>query len=78
MLVFNLKSFEKAVLILVIVLVLVLELINTVFERVADMLKPRFHEYVEEVKDIMATTVFLSSIGAVLIGLLIFWPYIVK
>ena len=74
----DLSTTERAILSLVIVLVLVLELVNSVFERVADMLKPRFHQYVEDIKDIMAATVLVSAIGAVIIGLLIFWPHIVK
>ncbi|MBN1585296.1 diacylglycerol kinase [Candidatus Uhrbacteria bacterium] len=75
---FGLRTSEKAILVLVMLLVLVLELVNSVFERIADMLKPRFHPYVEDLKDIMAATVLVSAVGAVAIGLLIFWPYIVK
>ena len=74
----GLRTAEKAILFLVIVLVLVLELTNSVFERVADLLKPRFHPYVEDIKDIMAATVLVSAIGAAAIGGLIFWPYIVE
>ena len=78
MFVLDLSTIERAILALVIVLVLVLELVNSVFERVADMLKPRFHQYVEDIKDIMAATVLVTAIGAIIIGLLIFWPHIVK
>lgn len=75
--IFNVKVWEAVALLLVIMMVLVLELINSVFERVVDVLKPRMHPYVETVKDIMAAVVLLSSIGAILIGLLILGPYIV-
>jgi len=78
MFVFDLRIIEMAILALVIVLVLILELVNSVFERLADMLKPRFHPYVEDIKDIMAATVLVSVVGSVVIGFLIFWPYIVK
>ena len=78
MFVFDLQTVERAILSLVIVLVLVLELVNSVFERMADMLKPRFHGLVGDVKDIMAATVLVSAVGAAVIGLLIFWPHIVK
>jgi diacylglycerol kinase len=74
----DLSTLERAILGLVIVLVLILELVNSVFERVADMLKPRFHQYVEDIKDIMAATVLVSAVGSVVIGLLIFWPHLVK
>src|SRR5512142_455945 len=69
---------EKALLTLAIVLVLVLELVNSIFERMVDILKPRIHHYVEDIKDIMAGTVLVASVGALLIGVLIFWPYFVK
>ncbi|MFH2136713.1 MAG: diacylglycerol kinase [Patescibacteria group bacterium] len=74
-LVFNIKVWEAVALLLVIMIVLVLELINSVFERVVDVLKPRMHPYVETVKDIMAAVVLLSSLGAILIGILILGPY---
>jgi diacylglycerol kinase (ATP) len=74
----GLRTPEKALLTLAMVLVLVLELVNSIFERVVDILKPRIHHYVEEIKDIMAGTVLIASFGALLIGVLIFWPYLVK
>ena len=75
---FNLRTPEKALLTMAIVLVLVLELLNSIFERMVDILKPRIHHYVEDIKDIMAGTVLVASVGALLIGCLIFWPYFVK
>jgi diacylglycerol kinase len=73
----GLRTSEKALLTLAIVLVLVLELVNSIFERLVDMMKPRIHHYVEDIKDIMAGTVLVASIGSLLIGALIFWPYVV-
>lgn len=75
---FNVRTWEAVALLLVIIVVLVLELINSVFERVVDVLKPRMHPYVETIKDIMAAVVLISSIGAVLIGILILGPYVVS
>ncbi|MBI5732201.1 MAG: diacylglycerol kinase family protein [Candidatus Magasanikbacteria bacterium] len=75
MAVFSLRNWEKVALILAISFVLVLELINSIFERLADMMKPRFSFYVEAVKDAMAAAVFLASLAAVAIGLIIFLPY---
>lgn len=74
---FNVKVWEGVALLLVVIIVLVLELINSVFERVIDILKPRMHPYVETIKDIMAAVVLISSIGAVFIGVLILGPYVV-
>ena len=72
---FPTRSLEKIALFIVIFAVLVMELINTIFERVVDMLKPRVHPYAQLVKDVMAAAVLLSSIGAVIVGIIIFWPY---
>jgi diacylglycerol kinase len=75
---FKVKVWEAAALLLVVIIVLVLELINSVFERVVDVLKPRMHPDVETIKDIMAAVVLISSIGAVFIGLLILGPYLLE
>ena len=69
---------RAGILILLCAMVLVLELLNTACERVADILKPRLHHYVEVVKDIMAAAVLTSSVGALVVGLLILWPYLVR
>ncbi|MFA5871521.1 MAG: diacylglycerol kinase family protein [Parcubacteria group bacterium] len=76
MFVFSIRGWEKIALFIVIFAVLVMELINTIMERVVDILKPRVHPYAQLIKDVMAAAVLLSSIGAVVIGLLIFYPYI--
>lgn len=70
----KIRNWEKVALILVITFVLVLELINSIFERVVDMMKPRVHFYVEAVKDIMSAAVFLASLAALAVGLIIFIP----
>jgi diacylglycerol kinase len=72
---FPTSGLEKIALFIVIFAVLVIELINTIFERVVDMLKPRVHPYAQVVKDIMAAAVLLSSIGALIVGVGIFYPY---
>lgn len=77
MLVFPLKGWERVALTLVITLVLVLELINTIMEKIIDILKPRIHHYVEIIKDMMAAAVLIASVGAFIIGILIFYPYLI-
>ena len=78
MFIFDLRDVERAILTLAIVSVLVLELMNSIFERMVYLLKPRIHHYVEDIKDIMAGTVLVASVGSALIGLLIFWPFVAK
>jgi diacylglycerol kinase len=72
----DLRTTEKALLTLAGAFVLVLELMNSIFERMVDMMKPRIHHYVEDIKDIMAGSVLVASLGAALIGIMIFWPYV--
>ncbi len=72
---FGLKIWEAAALVMMIVLVLVLEIINSIFERIMDILEPRVHPYAKTVKDMMAAAVLIASIGAAFVGIVIFWPY---
>lgn len=66
------------ILILLISLVLILEIINTIFERLLDLLKPRIHQYVKDIKDMTAAAVFIGALASVIIGILIFLPYLVN
>jgi len=73
---FQLRAWEIAALFMMITLILVLEIINTIFERVVDILEPRVHPYAKAIKDMMASAVLVASIGAILIGFIIFWPHL--
>jgi len=73
--IFNLKTWEAIALLMMITLVLVLEIINSIFERIMDILKPRVHPYAKTIKDMMASAVLIASLGAFFVGLLIFWPH---
>ncbi len=75
MFIFSIRGLEKVALFFVIFSVLAMELMNTIFERVVDILKPRVHPYAQLIKDIMAAAVLLVSIGAIIVGILIFYPY---
>ena len=65
---------EWGTILLVIVFVLVLELINTAFEHLADVQKPRLDPVVKLSKDISAAAVLVASLGALIAGILIFGP----
>ena len=73
---FNLPAWQWIVLLLVTGMVLVMELINTIFERTIDVIQPRIHHYAEQAKNVMAAAVLLATVGAVVIGLIIFVPHI--
>lgn len=74
---FPLKMWEVVLLLMLILLVLVIELLNSAFEYVSDLLKPRLNSYVGAVKDIMAAAVLLTSLSALIIGLMIFVPHFI-
>lgn len=78
MLVFDLSVLERVALILCIAWVLTLELVNTAVERIMDVLQPRIHPYARIIKDVMAAAVLISAGGALLVGLAIFVPRILK
>jgi undecaprenol kinase len=78
MIYFEVTRAEMIVLFVVISGVLVMELFNTVVERVVDILKPRIHPYARLIKDLMAAGVLVSSILAIVVGMLIFVPYIME
>lgn len=73
--VFQIKTYEWIVVILLIIMVLTMEIINTAIEQFTDLLKPRLHHYVKAIKDIMAASVVMTSLGAFIVGLIIFWPH---
>lgn len=72
----DINKIEWCIIILAIGMVLLAEIINTAVEFVTDVLKPRIDDYVKVIKDIMAAAVMASSIIAVIIGLIIFVPYL--
>lgn len=73
----SLPLWRIIVLLMVITFVLALELINSILERMVDAFHPRIHQTVAEMKDIMAATVLLVSLGAVVIGVILFYPYVI-
>ncbi|MDD5040360.1 MAG: diacylglycerol kinase family protein [Patescibacteria group bacterium] len=76
MVVLKVTLWQAIILLMVMMFVLVLELINTIFEKLVDMLQPRIHFYAEVIKDVMAAAVLVSSAGAIIVGILVFAPYI--
>lgn len=74
---FDLPAIEKVVLIIVINLILILEIINTAIERVLNIIEPNFNPRVGKVKDLVSAIVLFASLGAIIIGLIIFLPYFI-
>lgn len=74
----QIRRSEVIVIVFLIGLVLLLEILNSVQEKISDLLKPRLSGQVEVVKNMMAAMVFLASILAIIIGGIIFTPYIIE
>lgn len=62
--------------ILAIALVWVAEIVNTAFEHLCDVVQPEFHASVRTAKDVAAGAVLVAAIAAVIIGVLVFLPYL--
>ncbi len=77
MVLFKVSVSETMILIVCMSLVLIAELVNSIFERIVDILKPRIHSYAKAVKDMMAATVLVATISAVIVGAIIFVPKVV-
>ncbi|MCC7357693.1 diacylglycerol kinase [Candidatus Uhrbacteria bacterium] len=71
-----LESWERILLLMVTATMLVLELVNSMVERLVDLVKPRLHSYVKEIKDLMAAAVLVAAAFAAVIGALILAPYV--
>ena len=74
MFIVQLSRIEIAIVVLVMSTILTLELVNTIVERFVGLLEPRVHPYVGIIKDLMAAAVLITTVAAIIIGFLVFWP----
>ena len=63
-------------LVLAIMAVWTAEALNTAFEFLADVASPDFHPLVKHSKDVAAGAVLISAVGSIIIGMLVFGPYV--
>lgn len=73
---FRINHLEAAILFFAVVLVFAMEIMNTAIEKTLDLLHPDEHETVGRIKDAMAGAVFISAFIALVVAILIFYPYI--
>ena len=73
----HLSITEWCLIILCISLVIALEAVNSAVERVVDLASPDWHALAKDAKDLAAAAVLLSSMGAAVIGAIIFIPKII-
>jgi len=75
---FSLSRWEWSVLILAIAGVWTAEALNTSLECLADACHPEQHPLIKRAKDVAAAAVLLFSLAAMLIGIIVFWPYMLE
>ena len=74
--IFHISSNEWMMIIFAIALVYVTEILNTALENLVNLVSPGYHETAGKVKDIAAGAALVSTLAAIVIGLLIFIPYL--
>jgi diacylglycerol kinase (ATP) len=76
--VLQVNPFEMGILGVMILLVMVTEMINTALERMVDLITKEHREDAKIAKDVAAGMVFLTAVGSLIVGVLIFLPHIIK
>jgi diacylglycerol kinase len=75
---FHITLFEKEILGVMILLVISSEMINTSIEEMVNLITIEHRKEAGIAKDVAAGMVLVAAIGAVIIGIFIFTPYILK
>lgn len=75
---FHIELYQWALIVFAVGLVFAMELINTAIERMADFVSPEKKQAIKTIKDLSAAAVLVSAITALVIGLIIFIPLIVR
>lgn len=73
---FNISQLDWLILALTIGMVITVELTNTAIEEIVNSFTDQVHPAAKKAKDVAAAAVLVSSITAVIIGLVIFLPYL--
>jgi len=72
----GLTQLEWLFVIISIGVVLSFELLNTTIEKMLDLLHPARHDSVKFIKDVSAAAVLLSSLAALIVGFVVFFPHL--
>lgn len=75
---FHVNAFEMGILGVMILLVISAEMINTAIEEMVDFVITEHKKEAKIAKDVSAGMVLLTAMGSVVVGILIFAPYILK
>lgn len=72
----NISALAFCIVILAITSVLAAEVFNTALEELCDKFQPTHDPHIAKIKDLAAAAVLLTSVGAFIVGLIIFIPYV--
>lgn len=72
----GITSSEWAAVFFAIMLVFLAEIMNTAIEKSLDIIDPNHNPRVRHIKDMTAGAVLVAAVGAALVGIAVFWPYI--
>lgn len=75
---FRISSLEWVSVVLAIALVLSAEVFNSAIEQIVNFISPGIHPLAGMIKDLAAFAVLLIAIGAFVVGLIIFVPYVTE
>lgn len=75
---FQVTPFEMGILGIMILLVLCTEMINTAIEEMVNFVTREHQREAKIAKDVSAGMVLLTAVGSIVVGILIFLPYILK
>ena len=75
---FNVTKIEWVSLLVCTALVVSLEMLNSAIERICNMYTTEFHPAIKIIKDVAAAAVLWSAVLSLVIGLLIFVPYLIR
>ena len=75
---YDISRTEWCVIILSIAIVMSLEMVNTAIEVFCNHVRPEKHEEIKKVKDVAAGAVWWAAVAALVVGGLIFYPYVFK
>ncbi len=75
---FRVNALEMGILGIIILLVIASEMINTAIEEMVDLITNEHRQQAKIAKDVSAGMVLLTTVGSIIVGFLIFTPYVIK
>ena len=75
---FKISKIEWLFILLCSLMVFCLEALNTSIEKLCDFVQPEMDEKIKIIKDISAAAVFIVSMFSGIIGIIIFWKYLIR